>query len=181
MDQPANDPISMAAYSYAISVRQMMGEKSPPKEVLYDEALKQIARMEPRDAVEELLVAQMLMTHARILFVNRFANKQKNLKWSALMHTVADRAANTFGRQMDALAKHRTPRRYRRASITTIRTAHIDANQITPSAQPSILQPPGDPAEAQTQSNHPAKAAIAAADQKDQTVVEGQGEKNVFG
>ena len=90
--------------------------------------------MQPRDAIEELLMSQMLMTHARLVFLSRFANKQIYPAWSDLFHTAADRAANTFRRQMESLAKYRKPRSQRRTNITTIRTAHITPPAIRSTA-----------------------------------------------
>ena len=120
------DTTALAIDSFARSLRQMMGRQSPPLADLHAEGMRQLARMQPRDAIEELLMSQMLMTHARVVFLNRFANKQTKSIWSDLFHSAADRAANTYRRQMESLAKYRRPRP-RRTTITSIRTAHINA------------------------------------------------------
>jgi hypothetical protein len=150
-------PLEIATSTYALGLSQLMGDKAPPFKVLKQEALRQIALLEPRDPFEELLIGQMLMTHARVVILNRKAGVQSKLDWAELTYLAADRAANTFRRQMESLDKHRQPRRYRRTSITTIRTAHINAKQIVSHAK---------------ETDHPPQAAIAKADQKDQTLVE---------
>jgi hypothetical protein len=58
-----------------------------------------IRRFEPRDPVEEMLIAQMVWAHARVSQLMVQAVTQSNLKWHALMGEQADRAANLFRRQ----------------------------------------------------------------------------------
>jgi hypothetical protein len=86
------------------------------------------ARFSPRDPVEELLLSQMIQTHARLMYLNAFAQQQKHIKWAAMMHEAADRAANTFRRQMLALAEYRRPPRPK--SFTAIGQANIAQQQI---------------------------------------------------
>src|SRR5450432_232553 len=89
-----------------------------------------IRRMEPRDPVEEMLVAQMVWMHGRVVQLTRIASAQKNLEWSALMNEQADRAANLFRRQMLALAEYRRPRK---RSFTAIKQANIAGQQVVTS------------------------------------------------
>jgi hypothetical protein len=85
-------------------------------------------RFKPRDSIEEMLVAQMIQTHARLMYLNTFAHQQKNIKWAVMMHEAADRAANTFRRQMLALSEYRRPPREK--SFTAIGQANIAHQQV---------------------------------------------------
>ena len=68
-----------------------------------------MAEFKPRDPVERLLFSQTVQTHARLMYLNTVWVQQTNVKWSTMMHEAADRAANTFRRQMLALAEYRRP------------------------------------------------------------------------
>ena len=83
----------------------------------------------PRDPFEQMLLSQMVQTHARLMHLNLMAPQQKNLKWFALMNEAADRAANTFRRQVLALAEYRRPPRPAQ-SFTAIGQANIAAQQV---------------------------------------------------
>jgi hypothetical protein len=85
-------------------------------------------RFKPRDAVEEMLLIQMIQTHCRHMYLSVYAEQQKNLKWSGLMYDAAESAANTFRRQMLALAEYRRPPRPK--SFTAIGQANIAQQQI---------------------------------------------------
>lgn len=69
------------------------------------------ASMQPRDAVEEMLMCQMALVHARILKLSDVACKQENRENVRVVNEAADRAANTFRKQMLALAEYRQPRK----------------------------------------------------------------------
>src|SRR5688572_21647080 len=88
-----------------------------------------LSRMQPRDAVEQLLLGQMLLTHIRAARLTCGAMRQTNAKWAQLMHEAADRAGNTFRRQILALAEYRRPPRPPR-SFTAIGQANIAQQQL---------------------------------------------------
>jgi hypothetical protein len=94
-----------------------------------------IERFKPRDPVEEMLIAQMAWTHARLAKVSGQAGIQENVKWSQHLHEAADRAANTFRRQMLALAEYRRPPSNK--SFTAIGQASIAQANI---AQQQVVQ-----------------------------------------
>jgi len=86
-----------------------------------------MTQLGPRDAVETMLVAQMIATFSRSMFLSRHANKQKHPKWFALYSEECDRTMNLYRKQMQALAEYRQPRR---RTFTAIRTANFAEQQV---------------------------------------------------
>jgi hypothetical protein len=179
--EEVSTPAELALLTYVSGVHQIMGQQGAPMAEMYDSAVEQVKRMQPRDSVEEVLISQMLMTHSRMLYLERLAYTQTNQRWLELIHTQADRAANTFRRQMETLAKYRKPRRRRRSSFTTIRTAHIHAKQILTQPQQSAVQPDRAQTETPPICEPGSQAAIAGADSAGETVVEEHGAEDVSG
>src|SRR5262249_39836361 len=91
---------------YRRHMEQLVGDD----EILLDSAQTYMsdlmARFQPRDVVEEMLIAQMTWTHIRLAKMSARAGIQEHVKWSQHLHEAADRAANTFRRQMLALAEY---------------------------------------------------------------------------
>jgi len=69
------------------------------------------ASVKPRDAIEEMLVLQMAFTHARMTRLSVVAMEQDRTRNVQVVNDACDRAANTFRRQMLALAEYRRPPR----------------------------------------------------------------------
>lgn len=113
---------------YRHQLKAVIGDDKEMLESAVHYVLDMLKDFGPRDPVEEMLVAQMIQTHARMTYLNTFAFQQTNLKWAAMMHEAADRAANTFRRQMLALAEYRRPRRAN--SFTAIAQANIAQQQV---------------------------------------------------
>jgi hypothetical protein len=65
--------------------------------------------VQPRDAIEEMLVVQMAWTHARLARLSAIAQDQQQRRNVQVVHDACDRAANTFRRQMLTLADYRRP------------------------------------------------------------------------
>lgn len=84
--------------------------------------------VQPRDAVEEMLVLQMLWTHARLAKLSAIANEQVQRANVRLVHDACDRAANTFRRQMAALSEYRRPPRG--DAFIAIKQANLAAQQV---------------------------------------------------
>ena len=61
--------------------------------------------VQPRDAIEEMLVVQMAWTHARLARLSAIAHNQEQRGNVQVVHDACDRAANTFRRQMLTLAE----------------------------------------------------------------------------
>lgn len=112
---------------YAMSLDSVFGEESAWGEGAYAQDV--IERMGPRDPAEELLVAQMLCSHARVLRLTDLANKQTTLEGLRVMNEYADRASNTFRRLMLALAEYRRPARSGDL-FAVVRQANIAGQQV---------------------------------------------------
>ena len=104
----------------------------------------------PRDPAEELLVAQMIWTHARVLFLTRQAGRQTDRRWFTAYSAELTRASHLYRRQMQALSDHRRPRRSAaNTSFTTIRQANIAAQQLVQTgAADAVADPPALSAQA---------------------------------
>lgn len=88
-----------------------------------------MSRMKPRDAAEELLVSQLVMTHTRVLNLTALASKQTSLDAIRVINEYADRASNTYRRLMLALAEYRRPPRGG-DRFTAIKQANIAQQQV---------------------------------------------------
>lgn len=63
-----------------------------------DHARDTISRMAPRDPVEEMMVAQLLFTHARVIRLSELANQQSSLDAIRVMNELpTERATPTGG------------------------------------------------------------------------------------
>jgi hypothetical protein len=62
------------------------------------------------DPLEEMLVTQCVLLHARFIEISRTAAVQPNPKWFATMNEACDRVANQFRRAMQTLSDYRNPR-----------------------------------------------------------------------
>src|SRR4051795_10371306 len=102
---------AIAGAVFATNLRKIVDEGGEVDAMGSVYAADLIQRFQPRDSVEEMLVAQMVVTHGRMLYLSAYAGGQQNLKWAQLMHDAADRASNTFRRLVLALADYRNPRR----------------------------------------------------------------------
>jgi len=122
--------LASGAYANALVPRfgKMFGDVNLTKSAIthVDELIR---RMAPRDPMEEMLIIEALMTHARVLHLTRLANMQTDLKQIRVVNEYADRASNTYRRQMLALAEYRKPPKAG-DSFTSIRQANISQRQV---------------------------------------------------
>ena len=88
-----------------------------------------LERMAPRDPLEEMLVVQAALTHARVLHLTEYANRQEHLDAVRVAHEHADKASNTYRRLMLALHEYRKPPRSG-DTFTAIRQANIAGQQV---------------------------------------------------
>jgi hypothetical protein len=88
-----------------------------------------LARMAPRDPLEEMLVGQAILAHARAMHLALIAPNQTSIDGVRVVNEYADRAANTFRRMTLALAEYRRPPRAG-DSFTAIRQANIAQQQV---------------------------------------------------
>ncbi len=114
-------------------------------------------RMAPRDPAEEMLVAQLLTTHARVMHLSELANRQTNLGPVRTLNEYADRASNTYRRLMLALAEYRRPPRTG-DSFTAIRQTNIAGQQVV---QTHENRPPTNATNEQGCTPSPAKVPAA--------------------
>jgi hypothetical protein len=121
---------AIAGMVYANALKQRIGAMLPDSiaqsAMLYVDDL--IERMSPRDPAEEMLVTQLVLTHARVLHLTDLANRQQGLEQIRTMHEYTDRASNTYRRLMLTLAEYRRPPA--ESSFTAIRQANIANQQV---------------------------------------------------
>lgn len=121
---------SMAGIVYANALAQRIAKMFPrsltKSAMVYMEDL--IQRMDPRDPVEEMLVVQLVLTHARVLHLTDWANRQESLERLRGVNECADRASNTYRRLMLALPEYRRPPSS--SSFTAIRQANFASQQL---------------------------------------------------
>lgn len=101
---------------------------SPAVQLAMDYAMDAIQRMDPRDPLEEMLLAQMLLTHMRVMRLNSLANQQTEPGKIRTVNEYADRATNTYRRLMLALAEYRRPPLA--AGAPTVGQANIAHQQV---------------------------------------------------
>jgi hypothetical protein len=114
---------------YRAALVPILGDKlaEGPDPSAYAQAV--LADMAPRDAVEEMLIAQMLFAHARVMRLTALANQQTALEPIRTIHEYADRASNTYRRLMLALAEYRRPPRTG-DTFAVVKQANIAGQQV---------------------------------------------------
>ncbi len=122
---------AIAGVVYANALRQRIAGMFPgpmgQSAMLYVDDL--IERMAPRDPAEEMLVVQLVLTHARVLHLTDAANRQERLESIRTVHEYADRASNTYRRLMLALAEYRRPARTG-DTFAVVKQTNIAAQQV---------------------------------------------------
>jgi len=85
--------------------------------------------MQPRDAMEEMLLSQALWTHGRIAYLTQLLSQGWDIDKLDRLSAIVERANNTYRRQMLALAEYRRPATVR-GPLTSIEQANIAGQQI---------------------------------------------------
>ena len=85
------------------------------------------AQLKARDPVEEMLIQQMVLTHARVVRLSAQSLNEQNESWRELLSGEYERAANLFRRQMLAFHEYRQPTR---GTFVAVRHANIAAQQV---------------------------------------------------
>lgn len=123
------------ANSIGSRIRKMLGGMELTESaMLY--ARDMLERMAPRDPMEEMLIAQALAAHARVMHLTSLVNTQEQLESIRTVHEYADRATNTYRRLMLALAEYRKPPRAG-DSFTAIKQANIAGQQVVMNSENS--------------------------------------------
>lgn len=112
---------------YGRALAPRFGEQAAQDAMAY--AQDAITRMVPRDAAEEMLIAQMLFAHSRAMRLTELANKESDLEKIRILNEYADRASNTYRRLMLSLTQYRCPLRAG-DSFTVVKQANIAGQQV---------------------------------------------------
>lgn len=87
-----------------------------------------LARLAPRDPIEELLAFELLWNHARVMKLSLLANTLSDLPAVLNTNAAADSAACTTRKLVRALDEHRHPRR--EGKVYAIQQANVAEKQI---------------------------------------------------
>jgi hypothetical protein len=128
------DETSLAVRVYCQMMDKLVQRDSPRHERLHADAIELLRRLDPQDAIEQMMVEQMLWMHGRLAYLNYYAALQTRNKPMQVLHTAADRLANTLRRHMVAFADYRNPGRKR---FTAVRQANIAQQQIVSNNSPA--------------------------------------------
>lgn len=112
---------------YGRALAPLLGEQAAQDAMAY--AQNAITRMVPRDAAEEMLIAQMLFAHSRAMRLTELANKESDIEKIRILNEYADRASNTYRRLMLSLTQYRCPLRAG-DSFTVVKQANIAGQQV---------------------------------------------------
>lgn len=145
-DQPsAQEPLwgggqtTTAVRIYCQMMDNLVDPKSPRHARLHTDAIELLQRIDPQDAIEQLMSEQILWLHARMAHLNYYASLQTRREPMHVLHSAADRLANTLRRHLMAFADYRNPGRKR---FTAVRQANIAHQQIVTNAAPSLTESP---------------------------------------
>jgi len=94
---------------YAQIISKLLGGHEDADARLY--ARDAHEKMAPRDPVEEMLVTQMILTHARVLHLTGLLGQQTTGEGVKTICEYTDRASNTYRRLTQALSDYRRPPR----------------------------------------------------------------------
>jgi hypothetical protein len=119
-----------------------------------------LERMKAADPVEEMLITQLVWTHARVARLTMIS-KQEGMKQLTAVAGACDSASNTFRRLMLALAEYRNPRRQHFTAIGQFNAAAQQVVQQAVAAHPA--QAPGDKSEKENEKATNEKGSEAAA------------------
>jgi hypothetical protein len=89
--------------------------------------------VQPRDAVEEMLLVELAWTHARLAALSAMAVQQTQTVNLKVINEACDRAANTFRRLMLALTDYRRPRQV--PAFVAIKQANLANQQVVQNGQ----------------------------------------------
>ncbi len=96
--------------------------------------------VQPRDAVEEMMLVQLAWLHARIAKLSVLAMDQSQTNNVRVVNDACDRAANTFRRMMLALAEYRRPPQT--AGFVAIKQANVANQQVVQNVENQTVASP---------------------------------------
>jgi hypothetical protein len=127
------DETTTAVRIYCQMMDRLIDRKSPRHVRLHSDAAELLRRIDPQDAIEQLMSEQILWLHARFAHLSYYASLQTKNPPMQIMHNAADRLANTLRRHLMAFADYRNPGRKR---FTAVRQANIAHQQIVNNSSP---------------------------------------------
>jgi hypothetical protein len=119
--------LHIGSHVYKQQLKQAFG--SNMDDTAFSYVADTLLRMNTRDPFEEMLVMQALWSHTRLGRLNNIANQQTQPNHLQIVNDACDGAANTFRRQMLALAEYRQPRKTG-DSFTAIKQANFAQQQV---------------------------------------------------
>jgi hypothetical protein len=121
----ADDPLGLKIYCRMLDTL-LLGD-SPMRQESCEQARRLLAELAPRDAIEKMMVDQILWLHARLAHLSFYSSVQTRLKPMQVMHEACDRLADTIRRHIVAFSDYRDPGRRR---FTAVKQANIAQQQI---------------------------------------------------
>ena len=112
---------------YAQVISKLLGGREDADARLY--ARDAHERMAPKDPVEEMLVTQMILTHARVMHLTGLLGQQTTGEGVRTICEYTDRASNTYRRLMLALSEYRRPPRTG-DTFAVVKQANIANQQV---------------------------------------------------
>jgi len=105
---------------------------NPVRDACFQEAQRMLSDFAPRDAVEEMLAAQLLWTHGRLAHLSFYSVVQtKSRKNIQLFHELANKTLNASRRLIETLILYRHPHGRR---FVAVRQANIAQHQVVQGA-----------------------------------------------
>jgi len=127
--QPSSTP--MALQFYKSMMEFVLKPDTAVREASFQEAQRMLADFAPRDAVEEMLAAQLLWTHGRLAHLSFYAVVQTTKKNIRVFHELANSTLNASRRLIETLSLYRHPDGKR---FVAVRQANIAQHQVVHNA-----------------------------------------------
>lgn len=100
----------------------------------HDYVIGILARLKPRDDLEEMLIMQAIWTHARLAKLSLMANQAGGMESAPAINDNCDGAAKTFRQQIQALIDYRNPRKSG-DMFMAIKQANLAQQQVVQNAR----------------------------------------------
>jgi hypothetical protein len=137
-----DDQTPAAVRIYCQMMEKVLEKDSPRLKRVRADATEFLRKLDPQDPIEQMLGEQILWMYARLAHLNYFATLQTKLAPMQILHTAADRLANTVRRHMMAFADYRNPGRKRFTAVRQANFAHQQIVTNTSTAGPVQLHDP---------------------------------------
>jgi hypothetical protein len=112
---------------YQMMLKSFVKAGSPTMTNWMQRGWRLLHAMAPASPAEEVIASQLILTEARLAYLQHFALVQTTHKNIRLFHELCNQTLNSLGRVVHSLTEHRRPRR---RSYVTVRSANIARKQI---------------------------------------------------